>query len=346
MNRTYYPAMDAVKLVCAVMIVFIHIAPLESVDGRLNSFLVNCLCRIAVPFFFISSGFLLFRKMRPDAVDFGIIGRYLRRIFRLYMIWSAVYFPYTALQMYWDRKNALPIFLGWLKNMVFSAGFGFLWYLPATIVAVALVAFLLKRGMKLRTVIAVGVLLYIIGLFGQSWYGLVAGLPFPQGFVDAVKTVYSVIGTTRNGVFEGMVFVALGAALAAREDLGTFRRAASGFLVSMLLLTAEFACVARFGQPLEYDLYFFLLPAAYYLLRAVLTAKIGVGERVCGILRPCSSLIYFTHMIPVTLLTEYYPVIGNSLLLTAAVLACTGILTAAILLASGTRPFGFLKKIY
>lgn len=346
MNRTYYPSIDIVKLLCAVMIVFIHIAPLESVDGRLNSFLVNCLCRVAVPFFFISSGFLLFRKMRLDAVDFGIVGRYIGRIFCLYMIWSAIYFPYTALQMHWHRQDALPIFLGWLKNMVFSAGFGFLWYLPATIVAVALVAFLLKRGMKIRGVIAVGVLLYVIGLFGQSWYGVIAGLPFPQGFTEAVRAVYNVIGTTRNGVFEGMVFVALGAALSARADFGTFCHAACGFVISMLLLTAEFVCVALFGQPLEYDLYFFLLPAAYYLLRAALTAKIEVSEKARGVLRPYSSLFYFTHMIPVTLLTEYYPVIENSLLLTAAVLAATVILSTAILLVSRTKPFGFLKKIY
>ena len=46
--------------------------------------------------------------------------------------WSAVYFPFTAARIYRNRGTgaALSIFLDWLKNMVFSAGYGFLWYLP------------------------------------------------------------------------------------------------------------------------------------------------------------------------------------------------------------------------
>ena len=52
----------------------IHVAPFgaaEKSSGKamFNYFFQNYLARIAVPFFFVSTGFLLFRKMAPGQID-------------------------------------------------------------------------------------------------------------------------------------------------------------------------------------------------------------------------------------------------------------------------------------
>lgn len=349
MERKYYPTIDIVKIICAVLIVFIHTSPLETVNGTLNSLLVNYISRIAVPFFFISSGFLLFGKTDIKNPDGNAVKKYLKRILFLYLIWSAIYFPFTVLQIHWSKTppQAFEVFLNWAKNMIVSAGFGFLWYLPATIVAVAIVYFLLKRGVSLNTVLFIGVCLYFIGLCGQSYFGLVAKIPFPDGFKAAVKSFHDFIVTTRNGVFEGVIFIALGAKLSQKDNPGSAKKAAAEFAVSMFLFGCEFAFVSKMDWQLRYDMYIFLVPAAYCLLKLTLCINSEIDMKKIKFLRPYSSLIYFTHMIP----TEIIHIIlrgrqMNSLALFAIVFITTVALSTAIIFASRTKKLGFLKKIY
>ena len=353
MKKNYYHSIDLVKIMCAVMIVCIHTSPLASYDSHVNSFLVNCICRVAVPFFFISSGFLLFKRAGVNPVNGSTVKNYLKRILVLYLFWSAVYFPITAVEMYrcHDPKAAGLIFLNWLKNMIFTAGYGFLWYLPATIAAVAVVGLLLKKGVSVNKIIAAGLVLFLIGLCGQTYYGLVSGIPFPQGVKNFFAGFYDIIGTTRNGIFEGIIFVALGARLSQKEHFGKLKYSFLMLVISFALLSVEFITVSKMGWRLEYDMYLFLIPCAYYLLKCALCleGKLKSLETAkwAELLRPYSSLIYFTHMIFVDgycFLTPYK--YTNSLIMFAIGILPTLLLSTAILLVSRTKTFGFVKKLY
>lgn len=301
MKKQYY-SVDMIKIICALLIICIHTSPLSSLSGRLNSLLVNCICRIAVPFFFIASGFFLFSKSGVETSETGVIKAYLKRMLFLYLFWSAVYFPFTALNMAYPPigETALSVFLNWLKNMVFSAGFGFLWYLPASIAA--------------------------------------------------VSSVYSFIGTTRNGVFEGIVFIALGAELSQRAadgSLGSFKRNIFGFAVSSVLLAAEFVFVGKMKWHLEYDMYLFLIPAAYFLFRSALSFSEPPSFAGARLLRPYSSLIYFIHMLPIELYCIFTPLsYTNSVAMFFIALIPTLLLSSLIIYVSEKRRFEFLKKIY
>ncbi len=335
------------------MIVCIHTSPLASYDSRVNSFFVNCICRVAVPFFFISSGFLLFKRAGVSYVNGKTVKDYLKRILVLYLFWSAVYFPITAAQMYWshDLKTAGMILLNWLKNMIFTAGYGFLWYLPATIAAVAVVGLLLKKNVSVNKIIVTGFILYLIGLSGQTYYGLVSGIPFPQEVKNFFSGFYDIIGTTRNGIFEGIIFIALGARLSQKEHFGKFKDSFLMLIFSFALLSGEFVMVSKLGWRLEYDMYLFLIPCAYYLLKCALSleGKLKGLETAkwAELLRPYSSLIYFTHMIFVDgycFLTPYK--YTNSLIMFAIGIIPTLVLSTIIYLVSKTKPFGFVKKLY
>lgn len=347
MKKQYYCAIDIAKIICAVLVVFIHTSPLGSVNGLCNSVLVNCISRVAVPFFFISSGFLLFSKTELSAPDLGMVGKYELKLLKFYLIWSAVYFPYTLLEMYVKRKSglALSVFLNWMKNMVVTAGFGLLWYLPATIVAVGIVALLLKRGVKINTVVFIGFVLYLIGLCGQSYYGLAAKLPLPDEVRQAIHTFYNFIVTTRNGVFEGIIFIALGAKLSQKEEFGSLAHSLAGFFASSALLLFEFVFISKMEWRIDYDMYLSLVPCAYFMLKTALCLKWEIPPEVLRFLRPYSSLIYFTHMIPKIICDLFFPYL-HSLVLFFGVFTVTLVIDTAIILLSRTKPFGFLKKIY
>lgn len=349
MGKRYYCSVDIAKLICSLLVVCIHTSPLLSFDGRLNSFLVNCLSRVAVPLFFVFSGFFLFSKIGDGGIDKGIVLGYIKRIFKLYIIWSAVYFPFTLLAMMKAPgvKGAVYVLLNWAKNMVFSAGYGFLWYLPATAVAVAAVSFLINKGAGINRIIALGAVLYIIGLCGQSYAGLADMIPFPQCIRTAAADILRFTVTTRNGIFEGILFIALGARLACKKDLGSCRSAAVAFIASMIGFAAEFAFVSKMNWQLEYDMYLLLVPATYFLAKTVLLADIRVSESAAANARAFSSLIYFTHMLFVeafSILTPYDNV--NSLLAFFIVLVPTICFDTLIIALSRTKKFKFLKNIY
>lgn len=287
--------------------------------------------------------------MNDGGIDKGIVLGYIKRILRLYFIWSAVYFPFTVLEMLKSSnvKSAVLILLNWAKNMVFSAGYGFLWYLPATAVAVAAVSFLINKRVSINRIIVLGSFLYLIGLCGQSYAGLINMIPFPAWFRTAAGNVLQFTVTTRNGVFEGIIFIALGARLACKKDSGSLRSAAVAFAVSMLGFIAEFIFVSKMKWQLEYDMYLLLVPASYFLAKTVLLLNISVSRRAAANARALSSLIYFTHMLfaeAFSILTPYDNV--NSLLAFFIVIIPTICFDTVIMVLSQTGKLRFLKNIY
>ena len=58
-----YGGIDGVKLLAALLVVAIHTGPLLSFDAYAEFLLTGVIGRLAVPFFFMASGFLFFRKL-------------------------------------------------------------------------------------------------------------------------------------------------------------------------------------------------------------------------------------------------------------------------------------------
>ena len=77
--------------------------------------------------------------------------------------------------------------------------------------------YLLGRVLRGRGLLAVTGLLYLIGLFGDSYYGLTAALP---PLAAAYEAGFQVFSYTRNGLFMAPLFLLLGARLGSRPPAG------------------------------------------------------------------------------------------------------------------------------
>ena len=62
-ERKQYYSLDLAKFICAVLIIILHTSPFASYSGILDFGFRSIITVIAVPFFFVSSGFLFFEKM-------------------------------------------------------------------------------------------------------------------------------------------------------------------------------------------------------------------------------------------------------------------------------------------
>lgn len=99
-----YKGLDIMKFVMAIVVVAIHTRPEMSFNSSLARQIFEAIYSLAVPFFFIASGFLLFRKISLPLTEEGEqrIKSYLSRMCRLYLVWTIIYLPLTIYGFYLD----------------------------------------------------------------------------------------------------------------------------------------------------------------------------------------------------------------------------------------------------
>ena len=82
-----FAALDDFRLIAAVLVVAIHTSPLTCWNPEADFWFTRVFARVAVPFFFMSSGYFLARK------GWQGIGRFIRHALLLYGISILLYLP-------------------------------------------------------------------------------------------------------------------------------------------------------------------------------------------------------------------------------------------------------------
>lgn len=134
----------------------------------------------------------------------------------MYVIWCAVYLPinlYYELAVY-DFSVTFTVFdllRGWL--LVGENPYSWpLWYLLASIVAVSLILHMRKRGVSFRYILVIALSLYLIGYVYSSYHDELASMGAIGKYATSLYD--KSFRTTRNGIFEGLLYISLGISLA------------------------------------------------------------------------------------------------------------------------------------
>ncbi len=353
-HRTY-PAIDLFKFICSILVVAIHVPPFGSNENAgittwLNYGVQQYIARIAVPFFFIASGFFLFRKISFSNFSCSISNKYALRILRLYLTWTLIYAPFIIKKIVGSPKGILYGVIEFGRDFVFRGSISHLWYLSALIVAVLLLSLLIRYKVDIKLILAAGVFLYIIGLFAQSWFGLIEPLrdasPMIWGFLRGVKKI---IGTTRNGLFEGFLFVAIGMCFAQCNIQISIKKSVIGFIVSMILLAIEMVVLYRLNAIREHDMYLLLVPAAFFAFSIAKEIRLPESE-IYKVLRIMSSLIYYSHIlirkVVEVLLMKIRDDLPDTCLFFLLTLLVTSIMSYTIYYLTKSKRFSVLKYLY
>ncbi len=298
----YYNLLDAVKLVCALLVAAIHVPPLSSVNWVLNFGVVNCAARIAVPFFFVSSAYFVFLKAydsKTCAIDKRAVLKYVLRILRLYAIWSVIYMPFAYINS--GSTNFLKFSPYYALGFFRGTSYGHLWYLGAVIYAYLILLALLSLRIKPRAIAGFSLTLYCLGVLTQSWYGLIEPLTHYPQVHSALLFLKSVFGTARNGLCEGLLFIVMGMLFAVRPLKMTVKKSVMFLALYFILFGAEVFALTRLDWIREYDMYIGLIPTVFFLFYVSITVKLP-DSPIYKKIRTLSSLIYYIHMIPAELL--------------------------------------------
>lgn len=260
------------RVAAAFLVVAIHCSPLLTYSETADFIFTRVLARAAVPFFFMVTGYFVIGKAEKTR-------KFLKKTGVIYLASILLYLP---LNLYAGNFAGLTPGAA-LTQLLFEGTFYHLWYLPAALLGV-LVASLLARS---RAGLGIAGALYLLGLLGDSYWGLVSGVPVVS---DAYNVVFSVAGYTRNGLFFAPLFLLLGAAMRSTKLPGKGASAA-GLAAAFALMLAEALLLRRLGWQRHDSMYVFL-PAVMYFLFALLLIPRG---RAAGWMAPFSLLVYILH---------------------------------------------------
>lgn len=281
-RKKNFAGIDYFRFAAAFMVIAIHTAPFERINGTLDFLVTYCLCRVAVPFFFMTTGYFV---LAPYLMS-GFRKTYAARRFLLKntLLYLAVSFFYLPVMIYSGRlPQNIPAFF---KDLFFDGTFYHLWYFPAVLTGCLLLMLLVRLSVTAATVLSFAA--YLVGLFGDSYYGLIKGVPVLSSLYDGI---FQISGHTRNGIFFAPVFILLGAVTAAYRIRIPKNICGWGLSVSLLLLLGEGYLTYCFDLQKHNSMYFFLLPALFFLFQLLLTVK----GQAPGWIRNSSMLLYLIH---------------------------------------------------
>lgn len=276
-----YRILDVMKFVMAIVVVAVHTRPELSLSSLFVRHIFEAVYSIAVQFFFMASGFLLFRKISLPLTDDGElrIKSYLKRMCKLYVLWTIVYLPLTVYGFYLDRISPLKAVVVFFRNFLL-VGENYmswpLWYLLALIVAVSIIYILLKLKVSKGWIVVISVMMALLGV-GLDYF---KENSIMEPFTNLYFTTFL---KTRNGFFVGFLYVALGMLCSQLDRIPLVGNA-------ILLLLGIIGILMQL--PLSNALLIFPI-----FIFAISFAGNRIKQDTAIRFRMMSSIIYFTHMI-------------------------------------------------
>ncbi len=281
-NKKAYTGIDFFRIIAAVLVIANHTSPLRDFTESGNFVLSNILARLAVPFFFMTSGFFMIRDVERSNAKLTSFVK------KTALIYGAAILICLPLQIYKGDFSVRPLLPSILKDLFFNGTLYHLWYLPASIIG-ALIAWYLVRKFGFRVSLTVTLPLYLFGLLGNSYYGIVEKVPFLKNLFDEI---FAVMDTTRNGLFFAPLFIVLGGYMySIRHRIVNRIPALIGFSVSIAAMIAE-GLILHNTHFQRLDSMYLLLPAVMFFLFAFLMSFRGGRIKAA---RDMSLAIYIIH---------------------------------------------------
>ncbi len=302
-----YKSLDVFKFIFAILVVMIHTKPFMDISENVNWFISNSFLNLAVPFFFITSGFLFFEKLKRTETDkVGAVKKYILHIFKMYVVWSIIWLPLKILGWHTEGGIDSSDILGWIKIFFLTGKTGdALWYLLALVVCSIVATVVTKNGEKrFLLLLIVSIIFYSFGVLISSWYKI-----FENNLV--VNWYYNIFITTENGLLNGLLFFTVGACVSKYGAKISLKKSSIITLILFCVLIGEVILVYSLKWNKDGVCKLFTLPiVSVFLFLTILQVSVNLDSTRCVLLRDFSTLIYVSHGIIIRSVTIFGNIIN------------------------------------
>lgn len=271
-KKKEFSGLDIFKFIASIMIVTIHVPPFPHV-----SYLLLVIDTLAVPFFAISSSFLLFRK-EPDENQ---IKKFIIRLIILYLFWVIILFPFIFMEkQYFHNESIINGIKYFLFDLCFQNVFHGAWFFIWLIYTI-LIVFALKKIFNSKIILLISITIFLYFKFAA-----INVIPSPYNYIFTLWEQN--IGHYFMGLPYIMVFVSIGMLLSQYNlQLKRYKNAIFLFFICFSLMLVSAKILPSYTSIL-------LIPLVPFIL--IISINLNFQNKIlCKRLRSMSIIIFCSH---------------------------------------------------
>ncbi|MBQ9023724.1 MAG: acyltransferase [Bacilli bacterium] len=303
MKKKYFSYIDLFKFIFSICIVALHTEIFYNHINNFSWYIIHGIFRLAVPFFFVISGFFYCNKCLKDEIHVkNITKKYIRRLLSPFIFWLLLGLVISEFRITY-QKNIIYTIMLLIKKVLFYP-WGALWYISALIVSIAILSFFYKRKKYIEPLI-IGSMLYVFALLSNSYYFVIINNHFLKFIIDKYMAFFI---SSRNGIFVGLLFVSLGGLISLlynRYKLFSKKTNIIFLILSYIILLIEIKIVKNNIYADDHSLFLFLPIVMFFFCSLLLQIK---GKKDYIKLRNMSIIIYFIHRPILSVINLYFNV--------------------------------------
>lgn len=158
-----YTSIDIFKFIFSVCVIGLH------TNLTNNFYIIKLIFRLAVPFFFISSGFFYYSKIKGKSMqEIKIIkNKYIKRLLYPLLFWSIITcFLYFIIDVI-KGKSVIMSLLCFIRSLLFYPEV--LWYVLALIIAIEIITDVILKGKNKLIFIFLLIIGYLFALINNNY---------------------------------------------------------------------------------------------------------------------------------------------------------------------------------
>ena len=296
--RTRNYTIDLFKFISSILIIGIHTNLFVDINDTLNFAFVDIVCRLAVPFFAVCSGYFLSKSLAKNEFRAKPIKKQEWKMIKLYALWTLLYLLYSIPTWIKTGWMSFGAFKDYAVATITQGSHYHLWYLISLIYALPLFYLCVRFIKNRKLLLVIMILLYIIKAFS---YGYSQWLPV---FMQSAFRMGNRFSALFDAVFLLLPLLLLGFFISQKKI--SLKFSLIGFIVSFSLLTVEAFTLKEFGQE-SVSFIFLTLPTAYLLFSLISQMNWNLNGKVCTLLGSASLIIYCFHPMIVELFIDIVP---------------------------------------
>ncbi len=294
-RKESFDIVDICKFLLCICVIALHSNALGFLPKNVQYFIEKLIFRVAVPYFFIASGFFLGRKLKTGGCTYWqIIKNYCKRLLKPFIVFSIINIIQYIIPFIVAGVNFGQAILDIIQHIIFYP-YGALWYIQASLIGVLLLYPFVKKN-KISSAIIIGLVLYAFALLCNNYYFIVKDTVMG----DCINSYLSLCISGRNGLFVGFLFIALG--IACEKIYSKFKIIKSKllccFIISFVLYIIEIILIWKFAIDFVKDdgaLYIthLIFIPILFLISVIFSKNTTVKKSV--VFRNLSTGMYFLH---------------------------------------------------
>ena len=287
MNKERYNSLDLLKYIFSLVVIAIHAQPISS---SINPFLYSVydiFCDLAVPVFFMTTGFLVYKKTMVKGTS--AVMHAIKSNIKFYIQCRLLYLPLEMIEHAQNGKSFIYNVLIYLRGFFITGGYyssTVFWFILSAIYSLIFIYYLLKKNYSITKITVCCMIMTTFGYLCKEYVDCIQ-VHFPL----IQKIISTTISTGR--IFNGFAYVAFGMLIANKEV-----RKIEGLL---LFIIGFVLCLLAPDLLKKYT----LMVCAIGLFVCALNVKLPDSE-IFGFLRLSSKINYVFHYCTLKFLNLFY----------------------------------------